>query len=125
MRHNVSVGAATNARASEAQLAAECAPVREAARLLVELYQPLRIYLFGSRARGDSQADSDYDLLLILPDDADASRRSGERFYRATAQKPLGVELHICRRAWFEEQRDMPGSFGQTVLREGRVLYAA
>jgi predicted nucleotidyltransferase len=125
MRHNTVVETVIEARASEAQLAAECALVREATRLLVELYQPLRIYLFGSRARGDYHTDSDYDMLLVVPDDADAANRSGSRFYRATALQPLGVELHICRQSWFDEQRGLPGSFGQTVLREGRVLYAA
>ena len=28
----------------------------------------LRIYLFGSRARGDDGPDSDYDLLVVVPD---------------------------------------------------------
>lgn len=30
-------------------------------------FQPERIILFGSRARGDARDDSDYDLLIILP----------------------------------------------------------
>jgi len=36
-------------------------------RRLVEAYQPERIYLFGSIARGDGAPDSDYDLLIIVP----------------------------------------------------------
>ena len=42
----------------------------EIVRRLVEAYQPERIYLFGSKARGDAGADSDYDLMVVVPDDA-------------------------------------------------------
>ena len=34
-------------------------------RRLVEGFDPDRIVLFGSRARGDNQLDSDLDLLII------------------------------------------------------------
>jgi predicted nucleotidyltransferase len=40
----------------------------EIVRRLSEVYHPLRIYLFGSAARGDAGPDSDYDLMVILPD---------------------------------------------------------
>lgn len=33
-------------------------------------YAPASILLFGSRARGDSRTDSDWDLLVLLPEDA-------------------------------------------------------
>ena len=39
------------------------ATLAEAVRRLVEALQPGRIYLFGSRARGDAHQDSDYDFL--------------------------------------------------------------
>lgn len=42
----------------------------EIVRRLVEAYQPERIYLFGSVARGDAGPNSDYDLLVVVPDDA-------------------------------------------------------
>jgi hypothetical protein len=47
----------------------------ELAGRLVEAYVPERVYLFGSKARGDAGPDSDYDLMVIVPDDAPAERR--------------------------------------------------
>jgi len=38
----------------------------EIVKRLVADFQPERIYLFGSRARGDAGPDSDYDLLMVL-----------------------------------------------------------
>ncbi len=34
----------------------------EVVRRLIEAYQPERIHLFGSKARGDDGPDSDYDF---------------------------------------------------------------
>jgi len=44
--------------------------IDEITRRLVDVYRPVRIYLFGSEARGDAGPDSDLDLCVILPDDA-------------------------------------------------------
>jgi predicted nucleotidyltransferase len=44
----------------------------EAAPLLVrivEAWHPYQIWLFGSRARGEANAESDWDLLVVVPDD--------------------------------------------------------
>ena len=35
--------------------------------------RPESVWLFGSRARGDGRADSDWDILVALPDDVDPS----------------------------------------------------
>ena len=48
----------------------------EIVRRLVEAFHPERIYLFGSHARGEAGPDSDYDLLVVVPDSAPPERRS-------------------------------------------------
>ena len=42
----------------------------EVVRRLVAAYEPERVYLFGSWARGDVGPDSDYDILIVVPDSA-------------------------------------------------------
>ena len=56
-------GAAIGIRESGTQLLPAGRTLAEAVRRLVEALQPERIYLFGSRARGDAHQDSDYDFL--------------------------------------------------------------
>lgn len=34
------------------------------------VYQPVDILVFGSRARGDAGPDSDWDIMIVLPDNA-------------------------------------------------------
>ena len=47
---------------------------------LVAAYRPECVYLFGSVARGDAGPDSDYDLLVVVPDDA--PRNAGAAAWR-------------------------------------------
>jgi predicted nucleotidyltransferase len=47
--------------------------IGEITRRLVEFYRPVRIYLFGSEARGESGTDSDLNFCVVLPDDAPES----------------------------------------------------
>lgn len=37
---------------------------------VVAVFHPRRVILFGSRARGDTHQDSDYDLMVVVDDDA-------------------------------------------------------
>src|ERR1039457_1004469 len=58
--------------------------IAEITRRLVDYYQPERIYLFGSAARGDGGPDSDLDFCVVLPDAAP------ESLYRRGVPRALG-----------------------------------
>ena len=51
----------------ESKILKESTILEEIIRRLVTAYQPEKIYLFGSVARGEHGMDSDYDLLVIFP----------------------------------------------------------
>jgi predicted nucleotidyltransferase len=65
----------------------------EIVRRLVDAYQPERIYLFGSMARGDVGPDSDYDLLVIVPDEATAVRQDSDLAYRALRGTGIAADV--------------------------------
>lgn len=90
-------------------------------------YQPERIYLFGSKARGDGGPDSDYDLLLVVPDDAPPERRDSKLAYQVlwSLPAPASVDAVVCRSSWFHARTHLKASLPGTVLREGRLLHAA
>jgi predicted nucleotidyltransferase len=99
--------------------------LHEIVRRLIDAYQPERIYLFGSKARGDAGPDSDYDLLLVVPDDAPPERRDGKLAYRVLWDTGAAADVIIWERSRFERRSRVVCSLPATVLREGRVLYAA
>ena len=94
-------------------------------RKLVEAYQPERIYLFGSLARGDGDADSDYDLLIIVPNDALPERRRSRLAYEALRGTGTPVDALVCSHDWFFSRVHLRASLPGTVLREGRLMHAA
>jgi predicted nucleotidyltransferase len=97
----------------------------EVVRRLVEAYHPLRIYLFGSQARGDSGPDSDHDLLVVVPDDAAPERRQPQLAYKVLWGAGLPVDVLVWSIGDFEARRHLRASLPGTVLREGKLLHAA
>jgi predicted nucleotidyltransferase len=92
---------------------------------LAETYRPEAIWLFGSQARNQAGPDSDYDLLLIVSDDADREHRKADLAYRTLRSLGRAFDITIWRRSAFDEQTRSATSLPSTTLREGRLLYAA
>lgn len=97
----------------------------EIVRRLVAVYQPERVYLFGSHARGDTGPDSDYDILVVVPDDASLERRGGRLGYQALRGTATATDVVVMTRGYFDWMLGAAASLPATVVREGRTLYAA
>lgn len=99
--------------------APDTSPIAPLLARLREHYRPLEIWLFGSRARGDAHATSDWDLAAIVADDS-----SDELFDPATAWKLLrfdnfGADVLVFPRSEFDEDRETPNSIPFAIAREG------
>ena len=112
-------------RTTLAPPSADDALLAEIVRRLADVYRPEKIYLFGSTARGDAGPDSDYDLLVVVSDDAPAGRKNPDLGYIAVEGLPRSGDFLIWTHNRFESQLHLKASLPSTVLREGRLLYAA
>jgi excisionase family DNA binding protein len=110
---------------TEAHLLERDPTLAEIVRRLVDAYRPERIYLFGSKARGDAGADSDYDLLLVVPDDATPERSRSGLAYQVLWGTGAAADVLVWTKGSFESRLHLKASLPATVLREGKVLYAA
>lgn len=97
----------------------------ELVRRLVDAYEPESIYLFGSVARGDAGPDSDYDLLIVVPNDASPERRRSRLAYEVLRGTGTPVDALVCSHDWFFARTHLRASLPGTVLREGQLLHAA
>ena len=97
----------------------------EVVHRLIEAYRPERIYLFGSVARGEAGPDSDYDLMVIVPDDAPPERLRSRLAYRALRGTGTAADVVVWPRSSFERRTRVAASLPATVSREGMLLYAA
>ncbi len=103
--------------------AGEIPALDEIVRRLVRVYHPEKIYLFGSVARGEAGPDSDYDLMVILPDGAPLQLQSEDLGYRALRGTGTAADILVWAHSNFERQLHLKASFPSTVVREGRLLY--
>lgn len=90
---------------------------------IVRLVDPARIVLFGSRARGDDRADSDYDLLVVVNEVANR-RATRIAIRRSFADLPVAADVVVATVA--EVEGRVPGRPAGVVywaLQDGRVVY--
>jgi uncharacterized protein len=97
----------------------------EIVRRLVEAFNPDRIYLFGSQARGDAGRDSDYDLMVIVPRSPEPEYRRAQRAHSLVWGLGVAADILVWTRDAFDSRTHLRASLPSTILREGRLLYAA
>lgn len=92
---------------------------------LVEAFEPDRVYLFGSQARGDAGANSDYDLMVVVPHAAQPSYRLAQQAHALLWDLGTAADILVWTREAFDKRLHLRASLPATVVREGRILYAA
>ena len=92
-------------------------------RRLVEGFLPEKIILFGSWARGEQEADSDVDLLVIVHEVGD---RRALRIAMRRALNGMGLpkDIVVLTSDEFKIKCKIPGTIAYPADREGKVLYA-
>jgi len=84
--------------------------------------RPVRIYLFGSRAKGDNRSYSDYDLLIIY--DGLLSKRDAElEIYRLFDRFDFSMDLFFLTSAEFEWMKRIANTLAREVNENGVIVY--
>ncbi|MGB9625068.1 MAG: nucleotidyltransferase domain-containing protein [Phycisphaerae bacterium] len=97
----------------------------ELVRRLVETFHPDRIYLFGSKARGDPDPDSDYDPMVVVDEAAEPGYRMAQRAHSLVWDLGTAADILVWTREAFDGRLRLQASLPATIAREGRLLYAA
>jgi len=79
------------------------------------------VILFGSYARGDANAASDLDLLVIEPE-AHAPRAESARLRRELRDLEVALDVIVVSRKQAEHLGKVPGTMVNEALRTGRIL---
>ncbi len=91
-------------------------------RRIVDRFHPDRIILFGSHARGEATADSDFDLLVVMP--VEGSRRSkANEIDLELSDRTVPIDLIVVTPDQFERQRTVIGTIVREADREGETVY--
>lgn len=96
---------------------------RELLDSIVAHFNPQRVILFGSMARGDARPDSDIDLLVVVDDDTPADLLSGKSVAKSRAGYRGAADILPYRASVFRTRAQARASLAATVMREGVTLY--
>ena len=99
--------------------------LKEIVRRLGEHLRPERIYLFGSRARGDTGPDSDYDLLVVVASSTLPGYKRDQEAFRVLRGVGAAKDVIVLTSTEFRRRSSVVCSLPATVLREGTLLYVA
>lgn len=91
-----------------------------AIRAIVSAYQPERVILFGSQARGDAGPDSDVDLLVVFSEEVDRRERRAQ-ILRLLGSMPFAKDVLVATAA--NVARPLIGSALADAVREGVTVY--
>jgi predicted nucleotidyltransferase len=90
---------------------------------IVEVLHPVQVWLFGSRARGEARADSDWDLMAILPADAPEQDLDISSVWQRLRDLRLQrVEVFTVTRSEFETWQRSLGTLEEIVASTGVVV---
>jgi predicted nucleotidyltransferase len=104
--------------------AIDLGPITPVLRRIVERWQPIQIWLFGSRARGDAGPDSDWDLLAIVPDCPDPADFDDPMVvWRVRRQPDVPSDLVVYRASDFEADRAVPNTVAYATKLEGVLVH--
>ena len=85
-------------------------------------WKPERIQLFGSRARGDANPDSDWDILVVVPE---TSLVAVDPLVPWRLRRDSGVraDVIVYSSGEFEAERDVPNTLAYEAASAGVALY--
>ena len=97
--------------------------IKEMTKRIVERFNPVKIILFGSYARGGAGFDSDVDLLVVM------SVKGSKRKIRVDIRQALHdihmpKDIVVTTPEEFEWRKEIVGTIERPAALEGEVLYA-
>jgi predicted nucleotidyltransferase len=97
-------------------------PIEVLLERMITEFRPVEVRLFGSRARGEAGAASDWDLFVVVPDDLEAADDmfAGYRLRRETRTR---ADIILCPLSEFIEDRDTPNTLAYEAAHHGVTIY--
>jgi predicted nucleotidyltransferase len=86
-------------------------------------YHPEQVWLFGSRARGDARPTSDWDLVVVVPDDTEDRELDPLVAWRLQRGSGVYADVIPCRASEFLGDRETVNTLAYIVASEGVLIY--
>jgi len=96
--------------------------VEEITHKIVRYYNPDKIIVFGSYAKGNNTQKSDIDILVLKDTDLPKYAR-GRELQHFFLDSIIPVDFHFYTKEEFDEERNIPYSFAFSIDQTGKIIY--
>lgn len=92
---------------------------------IVQTMRPEQVWLFGSRAQGHARPDSDWDLLVVVPDDTSDDEMEIHSVWQKIMDLRIPADVIPVRHSEFAAFAPVAGSLSHEVKRTGVMVHHA
>ncbi|MBI4617332.1 MAG: nucleotidyltransferase domain-containing protein [Planctomycetes bacterium] len=101
----------------------DTSPIGDLLGRMVRRWNPVQIWLFGSRSRGQAGPCSDWDLFVVVPDDLAPAELDPTVAWRLRRDSRAPADVVLCRASDFDEDRTTPNTLAYEAWTRGLLLY--
>lgn len=101
----------------------DLSPLRGLLTRIAATWHAEQIWLFGSRARGEASAESDWDLLVVVPDATDDESVDPVAAWRLARESGVPADIVPCRATDFREDQRTPNTLAYEATARGVLVY--
>ena len=98
--------------------------IEEVKKRLVEVYNPLAIYIFGSYAWGNPTEDSDLDLLVVVDSSDEKSYKRPVKGHHVLFGLEISKDIIVYTRDEFEKSSNDITTLCYKIKNEGEKVYS-
>jgi predicted nucleotidyltransferase len=96
--------------------------LKEIVDRIVANIAPVKIFLFGSRARGDARPDSDYDIAVVY--DGEISKHDLKyRLYKLFIHFNSSIDICVLTSDELEKQKHVATTLAREITENGIVVF--
>lgn len=96
-------------------------------RVIADVFNPVDIWLFGSRARGDNRPDSDWDIVVVVEDSQEHLTKPLVSWRASSAARDMGVEstILVTTQSDLAALWGLPNTIGHDLRHDGIQIFGA
>ena len=98
--------------------------IEEVKKRLIEVYNPIAIYVFGSYAWGTPTKESDLDLLIVIDESDEKSYKRPVAGHYALRELDVPKDLIVKTKEEFENSSSNSATLIYKIKKDGKLVYA-
>lgn len=102
----------------------DLSPIKRLLALIEERCRPVAVWLFGSRAKGTADLESDWDLLVVLPDSVPFERQDDVvDAIQLRSLSRVNADILSCSESDFKSATNIPNTLAYEIFRTGFPIH--